>query len=84
MKLDLSDDANGKSRTFTINCNAIGYTNKLCGDPVTCEYTEEHRCDELFYTEVFFTLVIVIYRKKKPGYEIHRNLFFRNTFFQVL
>ena len=35
MKLDLSDDANGKSRTFTINCNAIGYTNKLCGDPVT-------------------------------------------------
>ena len=52
MKLDLSDDANGKSRTFTINCNAIGYTNKLCGDPVTGEYTEEHRCDELFYTEV--------------------------------
>lgn len=52
MKLDLSDDANGKSRTFTINCNAIGHTNKLFGDPVTCEYTEEHRCDELFYTEV--------------------------------
>ena len=41
MKLDLSDDANGKSGTFTINCNAIGYTNKLCGDPVTGEYTEE-------------------------------------------
>ena len=52
MKLDLSDDVNGKSRTFTINCNAIGYTNKLCGGPVTGEYTEEHRCDELFYTEV--------------------------------
>ena len=48
MKLDLSDDANGKSSTFTINCNAIGYTNKLCGDPVTGEYTEELRCDELF------------------------------------
>ena len=45
MELGLSDDANGKSSTFTMNCNAIGYTNKLCGHPVTGEYTGELRCD---------------------------------------
>ena len=52
MKLGLSDDANGKSSTFPMNCNAIGYTNKLCGHPVTGEYTGELRCDEFFYTEI--------------------------------